>query len=90
MIETRRLKTIIIFFQTAVSFVLSRKFNIAVILIFFAIHANLCAQKSWKRTCAGFEPATPLMQPIRQLQWTDTKATSEKWKSCFLENTKMQ
>ena len=26
---------------------------------FFSIHANVCAQKSLKRTCAGFDPVTP-------------------------------
>lgn len=27
---------------------------------FFSIQADLCAQKSWKRTCLDFEPVTPL------------------------------
>ena len=26
----------------------------------FSIQADLCAQKSWKRTCLDFEPVTPL------------------------------
>ena len=27
---------------------------------FFSIHANVCAQKSLKRTCLGFDPVKPL------------------------------
>ena len=45
MIETRRLKNIAIF-PIVLSFVLSRKITILVILIFFSVHANLFAQKS--------------------------------------------
>ena len=26
----------------------------------FSIHSNVCAQKSVKRTCQGFDPVTPL------------------------------
>ena len=28
---------------------------------FFSIHANVCAQKSWKITCPGFDPVTPVL-----------------------------
>ena len=28
---------------------------------YFLIHTNVCAQKSSKRTCPGFDPVTPLM-----------------------------
>ena len=38
----------------------------------------------------GQYPRTITMQLIRQLQWTDTKATSENLTIYFLENTKAQ
>ena len=28
---------------------------------FFSINANVCAQKSLKRICTGFDPVTPLI-----------------------------
>ena len=38
----------------------------------------------------GGYPRTITIQPIRQLQWTDTKAASENLIASFLENSKLQ
>ena len=39
---------------------INKKCFILIILIFFSVHKNICAQKSLKRTCPASDPVTPL------------------------------
>ena len=52
MIETRRLKNVVIFFQTILSFVLSRKIvNINVKVFDLILRSNQTKHIEWDRTC---------------------------------------
>ena len=42
-----------------------KKMHYANDIDFFSIHANVCVQKSFKRTCPGFDTVTPLDDKLK-------------------------
>ena len=57
--------------------------------IFFSIHAGVCAPKSWKYTCLGFDPVTPLFTFVSLLlAWmlyfhVLLQKKGENWSKCY-------